>query len=81
MGKDESRNIVEFNVKIKMNRRWVSRFLGMLKYMEFLSKDNSSREVTFFAEGDKDFYAVFEWDKGLPSPANPTYDKAGNRVY
>ena len=52
----------EFTIKVKMNKRWIPHFLGMLKYMQILGNVGSSRELTFFADGDGDFRPQFDWD-------------------
>ena len=52
----------EFTIKVKMNKRWIPHFLGMLKYMQKLGGIGASRELTFYSDGDGDFNPKFEWD-------------------
>lgn len=46
-----------------MNARWARQFLGMLKTMQQLGSQGSSREVILYADGDGDFRPKFEWDE------------------
>ena len=70
----------EFTIKVSMRNRWVPHFLGMLTYMQHLGAIGSSREVTFYADGDGDFRPHFEWD--IESElAEPINDKDGDRYY
>ncbi len=65
----------EFTIKVKMNKRWIPHFLGMLRYMEHLGNVGSSRKVSIYSDGDGDFRPWFEWDiKGieLKPPASKT---------
>ena len=71
----------EFTIKCKMRTRWVPHFLSMLKYMQQLGGLGGSRLVTFYADGDGDFRPKFEWDKSLPSNAEPVQDSHGDRTY
>lgn len=57
MGKE-----VEFNIKVKMNERWVNDFCSMLKYMEYCGDIGHSSKVGFYSDGDGDFRPKFEFD-------------------
>lgn len=59
----------KFTIECEMNERWVPHFLGMLKKMQQLGSLGSSREITFYADGDGDFRPKFNWDTTLPEPA------------
>ena len=72
---------MEFTIKVKMQERWVAHFLSMLRYMERLGGIGSSREVTFFSDGDGDFRPTFSWDKSLPEDAEPINNTDGNVYY
>lgn len=72
---------IEFTIKCKMKARWVSHFLSMLKYMQFLGQAGGSRQVALYVDGDGDFRPQFEWDYKLPSDAKPIKDDNGNRLY
>ena len=72
---------IEFAIKVHMGKRWVPHFLSMLKYMESLGGMGSSREVSFYADGDGDFRPKFEFDESLPSDVKPTRDHNGDRFY
>ncbi len=74
-------DVTEFTVKCSMKPRWVPHFLAMLKYMQQLGGQGSSRMVTFYADGDGDFRPKFEWDAALPADAKPVEDKGGDRTY
>ena len=59
---EKDKHMQEFTIKVKMSKRWIPHFLGMLKYMSILGHIGASRELTFFADGDGDFKSEFEWD-------------------
>ena len=59
---------VTFAVRCTMKARWVPYFLGMLKKMQWLGGVGSSREVTFFSDGDGGFRPTFVWSDHLPQP-------------
>ena len=62
-----SNDIVEFDIHVKMERRWVNDFCSMLKEMERNSKIGHSGWIGLYADGDGDFRARFdietEWEK------------------
>lgn len=62
-----SNDIVEFDIHVKMERRWVNDFCSMLKEMERNSKVGRSGWIGLYADGDGDFRARFdietEWEK------------------
>lgn len=64
-----------------MRTRWIPHFLAMLKYMQQLGSLGSSREVTFYADGDGDFRPKFEWDKELSSDAKPVRNNSGDAMF
>lgn len=70
----------EFNIKVKMEERWIDTFCSMLKYMENLGNLGSSREVTLYSDGDGDFRPKFEFDINYKK-VNPVGDISGNRLY
>ena len=72
--------VASFTIHCTMKKRWVSSFLAMLKYMEYLGAVGSSRKVTLFADGVGDFRPKFEFDDNLPHEAG-YYDKFGDRTY
>lgn len=49
--------------------------------MQHLGAIGSSRNVTFFSDGDGGFRPKFEWEKGLPANGKPVYDTNGDRTY
>lgn len=71
----------EFTIKCNMSERWIPHFLAMLKYMQQLGDAGSSRNITFYADGDGDFRPKFEWNASLPSEVKPCNDANGNRFY
>lgn len=68
-------------IKVTMRKRWIPHFLAMLKYMEQLGRLGSSREVTFYSDGDGDFRPKFKWDENLPSDAQAIKDDNGNKFF
>jgi len=60
MTREEKHENVEFTIKCEMKKRWAKQFLSMLKYMQQLGSMGSSREITFYADGDGDFRPQFE---------------------
>lgn len=70
-----------FTINVTMKNRWVPHFLSMLKYFQYLGGVGSSRQVTFYADGDGDFRPKFEWDKELDSSAKPAKESNGDRYY
>ena len=72
---------MKFTIEVEMEDRWVPHFLSMLKYMQRLGGIGSSREVTFYSDGDGDFRPKFQWNVCLPSDAEPINDDDGNRFY
>lgn len=72
---------MKFTIECEIKDRWVPHFLAMLKYMQQLGKLGSSREVTFYSDGDGDFRPEFKWDPSLPEIANPKRDISGDRLY
>lgn len=69
---DTDNEIITFSIKCTMKRRWAKQFLGMLKYMQQLGSMGSSREVSFFADGDGDYRPRFVFSKEAPEPADGT---------
>lgn len=67
----------EFTIKVKMQDRWIPQFLSMLEYMQRLGSIGSSREITFYSDGDGDFRPTFKWDieSELAKPLNETNGK------
>lgn len=63
---------VTFTVTCTMKRRWAQQFIGMLKQMQRLGSWGSSRNVSFFADGDGDYRPKFEFSgiEGIV-PAEP----------
>lgn len=76
---------VRFSITCTMRASFVSHFLAMLKYMQFLGSVGASRKVTMYCDGDGSFRPKFEWDERLPSNAKPVEDDRpngiGNRLY
>jgi len=72
---------VKFTVECEMRERWVPHFLAMLKYMQKLGAQGSSRKVTFYSDGDGDFNPKFKWDASLPSDAKPRRSDDGDNFY
>jgi hypothetical protein len=66
-----------------MEERWIPHFLGMLKSMEQLGSQGSSRYVSIYVDGDGDFHPKFNWDDeyDLPPVAAPQNQHGGNRTY
>lgn len=61
----------KFVIECEMRTRWVPHFLGMLKMMQYLGNIGSSRNLTFYSDGDGDFRPKFTWDESLPKEADP----------
>lgn len=75
-------NTLTFDIKVTMKPRWVPHFLSMLKYMEQLGGLNSSRKVSFMADGNGDFRPRFEFpEELLPYRAEPVENEGGNKYY
>ena len=72
---------ITFTITCTMKERWVRHFLSMLKYMEQLGGQGSSRKVCLYADGDGDFRPKFEWSEALQSDAKPIHENDGNRLY
>ena len=71
----------KFIIEVRMRERWISHFLAMLKEMQYLGAVGSSRQLTFFADGDGDFRPSFKWDPGLPCDAEPIKNDCGHKYY
>ena len=73
---------VTFTITCTMKMRWARQFLGMLKTMQRLGSWGSSRNVTFFADGDGDYRPKFHFDvpKG-GDIAEGEEDKSGNMFF
>ena len=54
--------VVEFNIKVTMNERWVNDFCSMLHWMESCRKLGHSSVVAFYSDGDGDFRPTFDID-------------------
>lgn len=76
-----SNEITEFQLTCRVQTRWVPYFLGMLKHMQRLGSRGSSREVTFYADGDGDFRPKFSWPDDLPAPVEPTETKPNGDTF
>ncbi len=70
---------VTFTITCTMRPRWIPQFLGMLRHMQVLGAQGSSRNVTIFADGDGDFRPRFDW-KDLPDPA-PAFMLKGDDAF
>lgn len=75
---------VSFTIRVQLRRRWVSHFLSMLRYMQWLGHVGASRRVTFVSDGDGDFRPTFQFegvaiDDLVHQP--PVGDEGGNRQY
>jgi hypothetical protein len=70
----------DFTIKVTMQDRWIPHFLSMLQHMQHLGDIGSSREITFFSDGDGDFRPTFSWDIECEL-ADPLKDKEGTRYY
>lgn len=77
----KKKKTVSFTVQCEMEKRWVPQFLAMLKYMQQLGSQGSSRTVALYSDGDGDFRPKFKWESKLPSNATPFYDVNGDRTY
>lgn len=54
---------IEFNIKVKMDERWVNDFCSMLHYMQNCGDIGHSSVVGFYADGDGDFRPKFEFNR------------------
>ena len=54
----------EFDIHVRINKRWKDDFLSFLDNLQRLSEYGSSRMVGFFGDGDGDFKIEFS---GMPS--------------
>lgn len=72
---------VTFTVTCTMHLRWAKQFLGMLEHMHYLGSVGSSRDVTFFSDGDGDYRPKFLANINL-EPALPLEtDRSGNTFF
>jgi len=55
---------MKFTIEVEMKDRWVSTFISMLKYMEYLGNIGSSKCITIYSDGDGDFRPKFKF-KGI----------------
>jgi len=76
----KSKNIKKFTITVEMQERWIPHFMSMLKYMESLGRLGSSREVTFYSDGDGDFRPRFNANIEFETQ-KPIKDDNGNRTY
>ena len=74
-------NYTVFEIQVEMDNGSIPHFLAMLKYMEQLGGQGSSRMVSFYADGDGAFRPRFNWSDKLPSDAKPIKDNDGDRTY
>ena len=56
--------MVRFNLKVTIPKRWVGKFLQMLDCMRWCSRVGASRTVAFYADGDGDFRGFNFWLDG-----------------
>ena len=74
----------KFTITVTMKDRWIPYFLAMLKHMEQLGGWGSSRDVTFYSDGDGDFRPKFEFEEGLPfdvAAVAAVVDDSGNTYW
>ena len=72
---------MKFTIQCEMKARWVPHFLAMLKYMQYLGSVGGSRQVSLYADGDRDFRPKFKWNTALRSDVKAKNDQDGNRLY
>jgi len=72
---------ITFTVNCTMTRRWASQFIGMITYMQQLGGNGSSRNVTFYADGDGDYRPKFTWDDQSINIAKPVTYKSGDTFF
>ena len=70
---DFTNEIIEFNLKCKMKRRWANQFLSMLKRMQQYGSMGCSRVIGFYSDGDGDFNPKFTPDFDY-TEVKPVYD-------
>lgn len=70
----------KFTIEVEMNERWIPHFMSMLKYMEMLGNNGSSRQVGIYSDGDGDFNPKFKTDIEWEAKP-PVLDHDGNRIY
>ena len=67
-----------------MESRWIPHFLAMLKRMEYLGNEGSSRYVGLYADWDGDFQPKFEipFEEMIYKEIKPRReDKNENQIY
>lgn len=77
------KNEVTFTITCTMVPRWIPYFRAMLKYMQQLGGQGSSRTVAIYSDGDGDFRPKFVWDTDDFDniSAEPIYDNDGNKKF
>ena len=53
---------MEFNIKCKMEKRWIPHFCSMLERMEHNGNIGRSEIVSLYSDGDGDFRPTFDYD-------------------
>jgi len=70
----------EFTINVTMEERWIPHFMSFLKYMEYLGKIGSTRQVALIADGDGDFRPEFNSSIEFEIQ-EPIIDHDGDRIY
>lgn len=72
---------MKFTIECEMKDRWIPHFLGMLKRMEQLGGQGSSRLVSIYSDGDGDFHPKFIWDNKLSIAEPLEINKNGDWMF
>lgn len=70
-----SNETVEFTIHVKMPRKWVGTFLGMLTDMQRFGKMGVSRFFLFHLDGAQGFQPTFRWDTKIRPKSYSLTDK------
>lgn len=54
--------VKDFNVRVKIEERWIPYFQSCLKYMESMGNLGHSCSVSMYCDGDGDFRPKFDFD-------------------
>lgn len=71
----------EFEIKVRMKKRWIPHFLALLHTMQSYGGLGCSRLLSFYSDGDGDFRPKFEWPRHLCCHAEPIKDDNGHKTF
>ena len=73
MSKPLDGNMITFNIKCTMKKRWLNQFCSFLRRMERNGQQGHSEIISFMSDGDGDFRPTFDIDckYDFEQPRNP----------